>query len=321
MQLTGFHHLTAVTADAAGNYDFYTRILGLRLVKKTVNQDDVSAYHLFYADGLASPGTDITFFDWPVGRERRGTHSIVRTGLRVADENALSWWREHLLAHRVTCGDVIERDGRAVLDLEDFEGQRLALVADGSGEAHPWVRSSVPAERQIRGLGPITMSVPQLKPTDLVLTQVMGMRHVREYGAATTTAAARVHVYQMGGEGAAAELHVLVEPGQRRAGSGAGGVHHVAFRTPNVGEYETWAERLQAMGVPSSGPVDRFYFRSLYFREPNGILFEIATDGPGFDADEPMEQLGERLALPPFLEPHRGRIESGLKPLRTPPLA
>lgn len=317
MQLTGFHHLTAVTADAAGNHDFFTRILGLRLVKKTVNQDDVSAYHLFYADGLASPGTDITFFDWPVGRERRGTNSIVRTGLRVADEATVAWWRERLLAHRVACGEVIERDGRASLEFEDFEGQRLALVADAVGVAHPWVRGPVPAERQIRGLGPITMSVPQLKPTDLVLTQVMGMRPVREYAASSTAGAARVHVYQMGGEGAAAELHVLVEPGQRRAGSGAGGVHHVAFRTPNVGEYEAWAERLQAMGVPSSGPVDRFYFRSLYFREPNGILFEIATDGPGFDADEPMEQLGERLALPPFLEPHRARIEAGLKPLRT----
>ena len=318
MQLTGFHHLTAVTADAARNHDFYTRILGLRLVKKTVNQDDVSAYHLFYADGLASPGTDITFFDWPVGRERRGTNSVVRTGLRVTDAASVAWWRERLRAHGVTCGEVIERDGRATLDFEDFEGQRLALVADAAGSAHPWSRSAVPAAQQIRGLGPIMMSVPALASTDLVLTELMGLPHVREYSLSATAGAVRVHVYQMGGDGAAAELHVVVEPGQRRAGAGAGGVHHVAFRTPNLGEYEAWAERLEAAGVPSSGPVDRFYFRSLYFREPNGILFEIATDGPGFDADEPMEQLGERLALPPFLEPRRARIEAGLKPLRTP---
>ena len=317
MQLTGFHHLTAVTADAPGNHDFYTRILGLRLVKKTVNQDDVSAYHLFYADGLASPGTDLTFFDWPVERERRGTHSIVRTGLRVKDETSLGWWRERLLAHGITCGEISARDGRAALDCEDFEGQRLALVVDPVGPAPRWSRSSVPADHQIRGLGPITMSVPQLKPTDLVLTQVMGMRHLREYAGPGTSGPVRIHVYAMGGEGAAAELHVAVEPSQRRAGSGAGGVHHVAFRTPTLDEYQAWAERLRVMGVPSSGPVDRFYFRSLYFREPNGVLFEIATDGPGFAADEPLEHLGERLALPPFLEAHRTRIEAGLKPLRT----
>jgi glyoxalase family protein len=321
MQLTGFHHLTAVTADAAGNHDFYTRILGLRLVKKTVNQDDVSAYHLFYADGLASPGTDLTFFDWPVGRERRGTHSIVRTGLRVADEKALFWWRERLLTHRVACGEVTQRDARPTLDFEDFEGQRMTLVVDAAGEAYPWARSTVPAEHQIRGLGPITISVPKLEPTELVLTQVMGMRPVRDYALPAAAGTIQVHVYQMGGTGAAAELHVAVEPRQRRAGSGAGGVHHVAFRTPNVTEYQAWAERLEAVGVPSSGPVDRFYFRSLYFREPNGILFEIATDGPGFAADEPMDQLGERLALPPFLESNRARIEAGLKPLSTPPPA
>jgi glyoxalase family protein len=314
MQLTGIHHLTAVTADAPGNHGFYTNTLGMRLVKKTVNQDDVSAYHLFYADGLASPGSDLTFFDWPVPRERRGTHAISRTGLRVAGGASLRWWRERLAGTGVMVGDVLERDGRQTLDFEDPEGQRLSLVDDGGvGPAHPWHRSPVPAEHQIRGLGPITMSVPELAPTDLVLTRVMEMRPVREYSTPGTAVRA-VHVYEMGTGGPAAELHVAVEPDLPAAQPGAGGVHHVAFRTPDA-DYEAWAERLRKLRVPSSGPVDRFYFRSLYFREPNGILFEIASDGPGFAADEPLESLGERLALAPFLEPRRAEIEAGLKPL------
>ncbi|QYM79899.1 ring-cleaving dioxygenase [Horticoccus luteus] len=313
MQLTGIHHLTAVTADAARNHAFYTQTLGLRLVKKTVNQDDVSAYHLFYADGRATPGTDMTFFEWPVPRERRGTHSIVRTGFRVADAAALAWWARRCDELEVKRGEIGERDGRATLEIEDFEGQRLALVVDGGkSEAHPWSRSPVPAEHQIRGLGPITLSVPRLEPTDRVLRDVLAMRRERSY---RTESAGEIHVYAMGEGGPAAELHVSVEPSLAAARPGAGGVHHVAFRTPNEDEYRAWAERLATKGVPTSGPVDRYYFRSLYFREPNGILFEIATDGPGFAADEPMEALGESLALPPFLEPRRREIEAGLKPL------
>lgn len=318
VQLTGFHHLTAVTADAAANHAFYTRTLGLRLVKKTVNQDDVSAYHLFYADGQATPGTDLTFFDWPVGREHRGTRSIVRTGLRVGSEASLQWWARRLEALKAGPSAIATRDARPTVDFEDFEGQRLSLVVDPTpGEVHPWEKSPVPAEHQVRGLGPITISVPELRATEVVLTQIMNMRRLREYTAGGDGGAAVVHVFQMAGAGPSAELHVAVEPGSPPARAGAGGVHHVAFRTPSFAEHDAWAERLQTLGMPTSGPVDRFYFRSLYFREPNGILFEIATDGPGFSADEPMDSLGEQLALPPFLEPRRSVIEAGLKPLRT----
>lgn len=321
MQLTGFHHLTAVTADAPRNHAFYTQTLGLRLVKKSVNQDDVSAYHLFYADGLASPGTDITFFDWPVGRERRGSHSIVRTGLRVGGAATLAWWEKRLADLGVAQGKITERDGRATLDFEDAEGQRLSLVVDETpAVAHPWAKSPVPAQHQILGLGPIAMSVPDLKPTDTVLTHVMNMRRVREYelkGDGRLAAGRAVQVYQMGAGGPQAELHVVVEPGAKPAAPGAGGVHHVAFRTPTIESYDAWAKRLVETGMRSSGPVDRYYFRSLYFREPNGVLFEIATDGPGFAADEPLDSLGERLALPPFLEPRRAEIERGLKQLVT----
>jgi glyoxalase family protein len=318
MQLHGIHHLTAVTGNVRGNKAFYTDTLGLRLVKKTVNQDDVSAYHLFYADGRATPGTDITFFDWPLPRERRGTHSIVRTGMRVPAES-LRYWKDRFAQRGVTHGEIADRDGQPTLDFEDPEGQRLALVADdGRGEPHPWERSPVPAEHQVRGLGPITISVPDVARTDMALTRVMDMRYDREYTARASdgsSGTSAVHVYAMGEGGPAAELHVAVEPGLPSASQGAGAVHHVAFRVPTFEEYDQWNARLQEMRVPSSGRVDRFYFRSLYFREPNGILFELATDGPGFDADEPMDMLGERLALPPFLEPRRKDIEAGLKPL------
>ena len=315
MQLTGIHHLTAVSADAPGNKAFYTGTLGMRLVKKTVNQDDVSAYHLFYADGVAAPGSDLTFFDWPVRREKRGTHSIVRTGLRVSGDKTLDWWKQRFAEKGVTHEPIVTRDGRATLDFEDPEGQRLSLVDDGgAGDAHPWEKSAVPAEHQIRGLGPITLSVPDLRPTDAILTRLMNTRPVRTYANAAN-GGREVHVYEMGEGGAASELHVAVEPGLPIAEQGAGAVHHVAFRTPDEAQYDAWAERLNALRIPNSGKVDRFYFRSLYFREPNGILFEIATDGPGFATDEPMETLGERLALPPFLEGQRASIERGLKPL------
>ena len=318
LNLAGIHHLTAVSASIRQNHTFYTRTLGMRLVKRSVNQDDVSAYHLFYADAKGTPGTDLTFFDWPVQRERRGTRTITRTHLRVAGRESLEWWREYLRGKNVTVGELAERDGRLTLDLEDFEGQRLALVDDGrdprAGEAHAWERSPVPAEHQVRGLGPIVMSVPRLEPTDAVLRRVMNMRPVREYPH-PEQAKHTVHVYEMGPGGPHAELHVAVQPDLAPAQPGAGGVHHVAFRTPTFDEYEAWAERLNTLGIPNSGEVDRYWFRSLYFREPNGILFEIASDGPGFGVDEDEATLGEKVVLAPFLEPHRAEIVANLKPI------
>lgn len=311
MQLTGIHHLTAITADAPGNNRFYTQTLGLRRVKKTVNQDDTSAYHLFFADGAGSPGTDITFFDWPVARERRGTRSISNTGLRVSEES-LDYWADRLRGLGVTTGQITTLDGRASLEVEDPEGQRLRLVA-ADGSAVAWDRSPVPAEHQIHGLGPITISVPELAPTEVVLTNVMNMRRTRDYP--SPDGKGQVHVFEMGDGGPAAELHVAVQPGLPVARQGAGAVHHVAFRVPDHPTIRQWAQRLAEMRVPNSGEVERYYFRSLYFREPAGNLFEIATDDPGFDVDEPRDTMGEALSLPPFLEPKRAQIEAGLKPL------
>jgi glyoxalase family protein len=234
--------------------------------------------------------------------------------LRVAGEQSLGFWRDRLKQAGGHTGDISEGDGRLTLPFEDKEGQRLVLVDDGgAGSAWPWEKSAVPAEHQIRGLGPIMLSVRDLARTEQVLTGVMNMRRVRDYAA--PDARAQVHVFAMGEGGPAAELHVTENADLPEARQGAGGVHHVAFRTPNEEQYHTWARRLNELGVRNSGEIDRFYFRSLYFREPNGILFEIATDGPGFATDEPMATLGEKLSLPPFLEPRRAQIEAGLKPL------
>jgi glyoxalase family protein len=312
MQLTGIHHLTAISAKPRDNLAFYTGTLGMRLVKKTVNQDDVSAYHLFYADGKANPGTDLTFFDFPAAPERRGSNSISRTGLRVAGEKSLGFWRDRLGQAGGHVGDIVEVDGRLTLPFEDGEGQRLVLVDDGgAGAASPWEKSAVPPKHQIRGLGPIVLTVRDLSRTEHVLTSVMNMRRARDYAAY----GAHIHVFAMGEGGPAAELHVLESKDVDEARQGAGGVHHVAFRTPDEAQYHAWTARLNELGIRNSGEIDRFYFRSLYFREPNGILFEIATDGPGFATDETMEALGEKLALPPFLEPRRAQIEAGLKPI------
>jgi glyoxalase family protein len=290
MELLGIHHLTAVSARIGENYRFYTGAMGMRLVKRSVNQDDVSAYHLFYADAIGTAGTDLTFFDWSVPPERRGTRAITRTHLRVTGRPALEWWAGRLAEHGVGIGELAERDGRLTLDFEDREGQRLALIDDGGAgdEPRPWKESPVPKEYQVRGLGPIMMSVPSLTPTDLTLTRVMNMRPVREYPHPENPRHT-VHVYEMASGGPHAELHVAVQPDLPVTRPGAGGVHHVAFRTPNVDEYHAWAERLTDLGIPNSGEIDRYYFRSLYFREPNGVLFEIATDGPGFAVDEDVE--------------------------------
>lgn len=316
MHLHGIHHVTAVSARIRENYQFYTNIMGMRLVKRSVNQDDVSAYHLFYSgDKNGAPGNDLTFFDWDVPRERSGTRSITRTSLRVASLSALTWWKEWLDEHCVTHSSIQELDQRATILFEDPEGMRLALVVDGGiGESHTsWDHSPVPASKQIRGQGPIWLSVPELRRTDLLLTTVLQMRQVRQY-THPEQANDSVYVYEMGQGGAHAELHIAVQPSLPPAQQGAGAVHHVAFRT-KASEYHEWTQRLQDFHIQNSGEVDRYWFQSLYFREPTGILFEIATDEPGFTVDEDSDTLGEKVVLPPFLEPQRDRIVANLKPL------
>ncbi|GIK36307.1 MAG: glyoxalase [Chloroflexota bacterium] len=316
MELHGLHHVTAVTGRAQANVDFYTQVLGMRLVKKTVNQDDVSAYHLFYGDEAGNPGTELTFFEWPqMGPNHNGPGSIAQTALRVPNREALAWWVQRLDERGVKHEGLSEFHGHALINFTDPEGQQLALVDDGGAPGGtPWPQSPVPAEYGIHGLFASTLIVRQLEPTALVLTQVMGYQLAGEYPSAGHPGE-RTVVFALGQGGAGKELYVVEQPNRPYGQLGIGGVHHIAFRTPDGQEQTQWMNRLHAVGLRTSGLVDRYYFQSLYFRIPGGILFEIATDGPGFATDEPAEHLGERLALPPFLEPRRAQIEAGLKPV------
>lgn len=317
MQLHGLHHITAVTGNAAANLDFYTGMLGLRLVKKTVNQDDVSAYHLFYADKLGSPGTDMTFFDWPqTGPDQRGTDSIVNTMFRVNGRESLDYWAGRLADHGVSVGSIIQYLGRDILRFEDPEGQRLVLVDDGGTpfEGEVWDATDVPTNFAIRGFYGVTLSVPTLNQVGMILTRILNFEEINR-SQNPDNPDEEIIVYTMDGGGPGKEVHVLVQPNEPRAWLGRGGVHHVAFRLTDSNEQRAWDEHLRRVGLGTSGVIDRFYFKSLYFRISNGILFELATDGPGFSTDESIETLGEQLALPPFLEPQRRQIEANLKPL------
>ena len=314
LPLTGVHHVSALSAQIGRSHDFYTRVLGLRPLIKTVNQDDPTMYHLFFGDGAGTPGSDMTVFDMPqAAHEHRGNNSITLTAFRVHGETALAWWAERLTELAVRHSGIASRDGRLVLDFADTERTPLSLIDDrGAGEAFPWDRSPVPAEYQIRGLGYTTLTVPELEPTDRFLTEGLGLVHDHAYPFALVPRY-QVHVYTIGGGGPHAEVHVIVRDDVRRARYGAGGVHHVALRVPDSQPIEAWSDRLSSLGYRNTGVVDRHYFRSVYVREPNHVLFELATDGPGFEVDGPLD--AERLSLPPFLEPRRREIEAGLAPI------
>jgi glyoxalase family protein len=311
LQLGGLHHVTAVTGDPPTNVAFYTDVLGLRLVKKTVNQDDVSAYHLFYGDEVGRAGTEVTFFDWShLAPTARGSGAVTATALQVPDSAALDWWAAHL-AERGIAHTWVERAGRAALAFEDPEGQRLEL-ADASGGAlagTPWSGSPVPPEVAVRGLDAVTLTVRALDGTAWLLTEVLGFRE-RE------RASDGAVVFETGPGGPGAEVRVLARPDLPPEQLGTGGVHHIAFRAPDDETHQRWRSHLARNRVAVTPVIDRYYFKSIYFREPGGVLFEIATDGPGFATDEDAAHLGERLALPPFLEPRRAAIEAGLRPIR-----
>ncbi|MFC7062494.1 ring-cleaving dioxygenase [Halobacillus seohaensis] len=314
MQIKGIHHVSAITANAKQNYDFYTNILGMRLVKKTVNQDDTSMYHLFYADAKGNPGTDLTFFEIPrAGTTYKGTHSISTTSLRVKNDKALQFWQERLTQFEIDQDPIEEHLNRKVLGFRDPEGQRLRLVSDennyGVPAGDPFKGNSIPSENGITGLGPIHLTVANAVPTKQVLTEILGFREVGTID--------NQIVLEAGEGGNGAEVHIEERTDLSREKPGRGSVHHVAFRVEDEEELEKWRTVIQKAGFPNSGLVDRFYFKSLYFREPNHILFELATDGPGFATDEDMDHLGERLALPPFLESQRESIEASLTPLDT----
>jgi glyoxalase family protein len=320
--LKGQHHVSAITANAKENFHFYTEVLGMRLVKKTVNQDDTSVYHLFYADERGNPGTDLTFFEIPhAGNTYKGTNSISTTSLRVPSDESLNYWLKRLEAQGVDHDGISTESGRATLSFRDFEGQRLMLVSDENNKGveggKPWEKSPVPEEHAVRGLGPIHLTVAKKENTEKILTDLMGYRNKGSYSTTIDGNEFEVFVLETGEGGTGAEVHLMERSDLPVERPGRGSVHHVAFRVENEEELNKWVDLLKELRIPSSGFVERYYFRSLYFREANGILFELATDGPGFEGDEDFEHLGESLALPPYFENQRDQIEARLKPLKT----
>lgn len=303
--VTGLHHITAISSDVKRNVQFYTQVLGLRFVKKSVNQDDVGTYHLYYGNYTGAPGTALTFFPWaglPRGRPGRG--QAYATAFSVP-AGALTFWQERLARLKVATFPVEERYGDQVLPFLDHDGLRLELVVTTENDPRPATPSAeIPAEHAIRGFHSSTLALNDAAPTAAVLTGQMGYRQVGAGGYRTR--------FTAGAGGPGTYVDLLVDPSIPRGLNGAGTIHHVAFRVPDDATQVAARAVLQQHALPVSPVIDRAYFKSIYYREPAGVLFEIATDQPGFAIDEPVETLGTKLSLPPHLEPHRAEIEAGL---------
>jgi len=309
--ILGIHHVTAIADDPQRNIDFYTGVLGLRLVKLTVNFDDPQSYHLYYGDELGHPGTLLTFFAWPgVPRGRQGTGQVTVTSFSIP-QGSLDYWIERLSQQGVSSTGPASRFDETVLSLQDPDGLALELVAHPQAELRPaWKSGTVPAEHAIRGVHTVTLSEDGYERTAKLLTETMGFRLLGEENG--------VFRYAVGEQGPGAYVDVRCAPGLRRGHVAGGTVHHVAWRTPTDEREQAWRGVLAGFDLNVTPVLDRKYFHSIYFREPGGILFEIATDPPGFAVDEPVGQLGTRLELPPWLEPQRKEIEQVLPALRLP---
>jgi glyoxalase family protein len=309
--LPGIHHVTAITGDAQKNVDFYCGVMGLRLVKLTVNFDDPASYHLYYGDELGRPGTILTFFAWPgATRGPIGPPQVTETAFAVPAD-ALGFWAERLKHNGVDLRPAVMRFDDQVLAFNDPDGMHVEIVATSEPGGHAWPAGPVPVEHAIRGFHGVTLSEEGYEATADLLTHVMGFE-------AAGTDGNRFRYRASGGSPFASIVELVCVPGARRGGMGAGAVHHVAFRTPNDPQQDAWRKELVRLKLNVSPVMDRSYFHSIYFREPGGVLFEIATDIPGFTADEDVSQLGRRLMLPPQFEPHRREIERIVPPLRLP---
>jgi glyoxalase family protein len=311
--IRGLHHVTAISGPAQENLDFYAGILGMRLVKKSVNQDDPGTYHLFYADAEGHPGTDLTFFPWAQLAPSRDGHGLSTEVSLAVPPGSLEFWQTRLQRYSVAVGTVEARFGERVLPLVDPHGLRVALVESESSLGRPftaWAESPVAPEHQIRGLEGARMGEASVQVTASFLERALGFRHI-----GTENGWLRYGV----GEGRSGQYVDIRElPGSRRGAWGTGSIHHLAWRVDDDAHQAEVRQSVGAGGARPTPVIDRFWFKSVYFREPGGVLFELATDGPGFAVDEDPAHLGETLVLPPWLEHARAEIESAVPKLTKP---
>jgi glyoxalase family protein len=311
-RILGIHHVTAIASDPQRNIDFYTGLMGLRLVKLTVNFDDPTAYHLYYGDEVGRPGTILTFFSWrgaPQGS--LGTGQLTAAAFSIP-EGAISFWADRLRGQDVHLEGPFSRFNEQVLSFSDPDGLRLELVATRNADGGSFSKDRpVPSEYALKGFRGVTISaVGAHERTSSLLIDTMGFRETNQAGNRLR--------YEVGNGGSAAIVDLVSEPKAQRGVVSVGTVHHIAWRTPNDDQQKVWRQRLVEVGLGVTPVIDRKYFHSIYFREPGGVLFEIATDPPGFTVDEPAAELGTRLQLPAWLEPQRREIEETLPPVHIP---
>lgn len=314
-EIKGLHHISAMTSSAKKNYEWITNILGMRLVKKTVNQDDVEAYHLFYADEAGSPGTDMTFFEFK-GQPNKidGTDSIYRTSFRVPSDKALEYWLKRFDKYDVKHSEILERFNIKYIEFYDFDNQNYQLVSDendkGVKPGKPWEKGPVPNEFAIYGLGPAVLKTSKFDILKKILEDVLGFKQTQNES--------DFYLFEVGEGGNGASLIVEEDTNSHRMIPGNGAIHHLALRVEDEDDIYEWINYYNELGFGHSGFVDRFYFKSLYARLYPSMLFELATEGPGFiDYQEDYEHLGEKLALPPMFEPYRKQIEELVEPIDT----
>jgi glyoxalase family protein len=313
----GIHHVTAIASDPQRNLDFYVRVLGLRLVKRTINFDDPETYHFYFGDAIGNPGSLLTFFPWPGGRSgRQGSGQVAITSFAVAPA-ALGFWLQRLLHHGVAYQGPIKRssdtrESEPVISFKDRDGLLLEIVAHPGAETRPaWGEApGIPREHAIHGFHRVTLWVEQGEATEQVLVETLGFRPVDEDGGTRRFAAGD------GGPGMLVDVRAV--GGFPEGVGGPGAVHHVAWRVADDAAQLELREQVVRAGLEPTPVIDRQYFHSVYFREPGGVLFELATDPPGFTVDEPVERLGEHLMLPPRYEPHRAEIEAVLPAIHLP---
>ena len=311
----GIHHITAVAGDPQANVDFYHNLLGQRLVKKTVNFDDPGTYHFYFGDKIGSPGTILTFFPWQhMARGRRGNGEVAATAYAIGSAS-VDYWRERLTGHGVTVGEVQTRFGAEVISFQDPDGMVIELIVrDGRATYHHWQQGPIPAEHALRGFFGATLWVGEAQGTADLLTGSLGFTFIGQESSRTRFRAA-TEVFGTSSDDIGLTIDLLERPGMPSGRLGAGSVHHIAFRTVDDEEQGQYLQALRASGHQVSPVMDRQYFHSIYFRAPSGVLFEIATDAPGFLYDEPIDELGTHLKLPPWLEAQRAEIERIVPPL------